>query len=168
MKGSPRLASRRAEPTGEAESDGQVMEAIYAPLAPHSPADLTHLAPRRARGPHLDVLSRRLWQAVILAVLLNVLLIAALVMTRGEIPGIWSAAPDIGPGATVRIAGTGLVAREAPETSSAIVANLPEGGTVRLSGEPVPGDGGLWWPVEVETVSGPVSGYVPEAWVQQP
>jgi hypothetical protein len=99
---------------------------------------------------------------------LNVILIAALLITRGEIPGIWDAGGSIRPGASVRIAGAGLVARAAPDTDSAIVADLPDGGSVRISGEPVQGDEGLWWPVEVDTATGAVDGYVPESWVQAP
>ena len=122
----------------------------------------------RSRGIDLDVLGRRLWQAVILAAVLNVVLIVALLATRGEVPGVWNSGTAVGPGASVRIAGAGLVARAAPDTSAAIVADLPEGGTVQISGEPVTGDDGLWWPVEVETDAGAVNGYVPESWVQAP
>jgi hypothetical protein len=114
------------------------------------------------------MVGRRLWQAVILAAVLNVILVVALLMTRGEIPGIWQAAESIRPGASVRIAGTGLVARAAPDTESAIVADLPDGGSVQISGEPVQGDEGLWWPIEVETATGGVDGYVPESWIQAP
>ena len=114
------------------------------------------------------MVGRRLWQAVILAAVLNVILIAALLMTRGELPGIWDAGESIRPGVSVRIAGAGLVARAAPDYESAIVADLPDGGSVRISGEPVAGDDGLWWPVEVDTASGAVNGYVPESWVQAP
>jgi hypothetical protein len=99
---------------------------------------------------------------------LNVILVAALLITRGEIPGIWHANESIHPGASVRIAGAGLVARAAPDTESAIVADLPDGGSVRISGEPVPGDDGLWWPIEVDSAIGTVKGYVPESWVQAP
>jgi len=60
------------------------------------------------------------------------------------------------------------VAREAPHTASAIVADLPDGGSVLISGEPVQGDDGLWWPVEVDSPTGSVKGYVPESWVQTP
>jgi hypothetical protein len=91
-----------------------------------------------------------------------------LLMTRGEIPGIWDAGGSIRPGASVRIAGAGLVARAAPDTESAIVADLPDGGSVRISGEPVQGDEGLWWPIEVDTATGAVDGYVPESWLQAP
>ena len=114
------------------------------------------------------MVGRRLWQAVILAAVLNVILVVALLMTRGEIPGIWHAGESIRPGASVRIAGAGLVARAAPDTESAIVADLPDGGSVRISGEPVQGDDGLWWPVEVDSATGAVNGYVPESWVQAP
>ena len=79
-----------------------------------------------------------------------------------------AAEESIRPGASVRIAGAGLVARAAPDTESAIVADLPDGGSVQISGEPVQGDEGLWWPVEVETATGTVNGYVPESWVQAP
>jgi hypothetical protein len=98
---------------------------------------------------------------------LNVILIAALFFTRGEIPGLWSS-PGIGPGTTVRVAGTGLVARAAPEPGAAIVADLPEGGTIQVTGEAVDGTGGRWWPVAVSTAQGDVRGYVPESWVQSP
>ena len=109
-----------------------------------------------------------MWQAVILAAVLNVILIVALLMTRGEIPGIWEAGGSIRPGASVRIAGAGLVARAAPSTKSAIVADLPDGGSVLISGDPVQGDDGLWWPVKVDSPTGAVTGYVPESWVQAP
>jgi hypothetical protein len=123
---------------------------------------------RQSREIDLNALGRRLWQAVILAAVLNVILIAALLITRGEIPGVWNAAEPIAPGATVRIAGAGLVARAAPTTESAIVADLPDGGTVQISGEPIQGEDGPWWPVTVDTGTGAVSGFVPESWVQSP
>jgi hypothetical protein len=113
------------------------------------------------------MIGRRLWQAVIVAAVLNVILVAALFFSRGEIPGVWS--PEgFGPGSTVRVAGTGLVARAQPEPGAAIVADLPEGGTIRVTGEAVDGEDGRWWPVEVQTSQGPVGGYVPESWVQSP
>jgi hypothetical protein len=102
------------------------------------------------------------------AAALNVLLVAALLLTRGELPGLWSRPPAIGPGATVRVAGVGLVAREGPAMDAPIVADLPEGGTIRISGEPMVGDDGLWWPIELETAEGVVRGYVPQSWVQAP
>jgi hypothetical protein len=114
------------------------------------------------------VVGKRLWQAVIVAALLNVILVVALLMTHGELPGVWDAGESIRPGTSVRIAGAGLVARASPDTESAIVANLPDGGSVQISGEPVEGDEGLWWPVEVDTATGAVNGYVPESWVQAP
>ena len=164
MKGAPRLGTRRAAPAPASEAG--IVEASFAPLTPGKPIIADR--PGRIRGMDLPTLSRRLWQAVIVALVLNLALIAALVIGRGEIPGIWNARTEIGPGATVRIAGTGLVAREAPGPGSPIVADLPDGGTVRIAGEPVSGEDGQWWPVEVETPDGPVSGYVPESWVHLP
>jgi serine/threonine protein kinase len=169
MKGAPRLATRRgeAEPgTNTPETD--VVDATYAPLAATSSLARTSSFGSRARGLDLPALSRRLWQALILAAILNVVLIAALVATQGEIPGIWSGPTPIGPGVSVQVAGTGLVARQGPNNASAIVADLPAGGSVRISGEAVLGEDGLWWPIEVQTPEGQVSGYVPESWVQAP
>ena len=132
------------------------------PLRPSPPsAPVAPASARRSRGRDLAAVGRRLWQAVILAAVLNVILVVALLMTRGEIPGIWHAGESIRPGASVRIAGAGLVARAAPDTESAIVADLPDGGSVRISGEPVQGDDGLWWPVEVETATGAVERLCP-------
>jgi hypothetical protein len=111
-------------------------------------------------------LERRLWQACALALLLNVLLVVALVATRGEVPGVWTAAPTVGPGSVVRIAGIGLVARTEPRPDADIAAELPDGGTVQISGDAVATDSGLWWPVEIQTDQGPVIGYVPQNWVQ--
>jgi len=171
MKGSPRLAARRgtSSPAAAGGRDPDVVDAAFAPLSRRSkPVSVAESRRSHGRGLDLDALGRRLWQALIFAAVLNLILIAALLLTRGEIPGVWNAAESIGPGATVRIAGTGLVARAAPDTESTIVADLPDGGTVRISGDPAPGDDGLWWPVEVATATGPVNGYVPEAWVQAP
>jgi hypothetical protein len=167
VKGSPVLATRRgrSSPFG-AGGHEDVVEADFAPLSSNMP--VASASARRSRGMNLAVAGRRLWQAVMLAAVLNVILVLALLMTRGEIPGIWQTAESIRPGASVRIAGAGLVAREAPDMASAIVADLPEGGFVRISGEPVQGDDGLWWPVEVDTATGAVNGYVPESWVQAP
>jgi serine/threonine protein kinase len=168
LKGSAVLASRRGKSPPVAESgSADVVDAAFAPLSSNAPVSPGSAA-RQSRGRDLTVIGRRLWQAVILAAVLNVILIAALVMTRGEIPGIWQAGESIRPGASVRIAGAGLVARAAPDTESAIVADLPDGGSVRISGEPVQGDDGPWWPVEVDTATGVVDGYVPESWVQAP
>ena len=169
IKGSRRLAARRAEPTTEVESArSDVVDAAFAPVAVEKPIAYRTTRGGRISSLDLQTLSRRLWQAVILAAVLNLILIAALLVTRGEIPGVWSPGGAIGPGVSVRIAGTGLVARAGPSTDSDIVAELPDGGTVRISGSPVAGEGGLWWPVEVDTESGTISGYVPETWVQAP
>ena len=169
MKGSPRLARRR----GEAEpaplpTESSVIDASFAPLpeSHSSPGPLS--AGTRAAGFDLDVLSRRLWQALILAAVLNVALAAALIFTQGEIPGVWSRGTSIGPGASVQVAGAGLVARQGPNNAATIVADLPAGGSIRISGPAVPGEGGLWWPIEVQTPNGPIGGYVPESWVQAP
>ena len=168
MKGSSVLASRRgrSSPAATGAHSPEVVDAAFAPLSSIKPLSPTY-GPR-SRGPSLDALGRRLWQAVILVAVLNVVLIVALLVTRGEIPGVWNAGGSIRPGASVRIAGAGLVARAAPDTGAAIVTDLPEGGTVQITGEPVPGDDGMWWPVEVETAAGAVNGYVPESWVQAP
>ena len=167
VKGSAVLASRRGKASpGAVGGPDEVVDAAFAPLSSSAPAAPASV--RRSRSRDLAVVGRWLWQAVILAAVLNVILIAVLLMTRGEIPGIWDAGGSIRPGASVRIAGAGLVARAAPDTDSAIVADLPDGGSVRISGEPVQGDEGLWWPVEVDTATGAVDGYVPETWVQAP
>ena len=168
MKGSPTLASRRgrSSPGVAGGRNPEVVDAAFAPLSSLEPVSVAE--PRRMHGNDLQTLGRRLWQAVILAAVLNVILIAALLVTRGEIPVVWNAGDSIGPGATVRVAGAGLVARAAPDPQSAIVANLPDGGTVQITGELVQGADGAWWPVSVETATGPVSGYVPESWVQAP
>ncbi len=167
-KGSPTLASRRGQSSRGVASgrNPEVVDAAFAPISSLKPVSVAE--PRRMRGNDLNALGRRLWQGVILAAVLNVILIAALLVTRGEIPGVWNAGESIGPGATVQIAGAGLVARAAPESESAIVANLPDGGTVQITGELVQGADGGWWPVTVETATGAVSGYVPESWVQAP
>jgi hypothetical protein len=166
VKGAPRLAARRAAaaPAATGIDGADVVDATFAPVAARESATRPAGAPRR----DLDRAGRRLWQAVIVAAALNIILVIALVMTKGEIPGIWSAGGEIGPGSVVHVAGTGLVARAAPENDGAIVADLPEGGTIRISGKAVESDDGIWWPVEVETASGAVSGYVPQSWVQAP
>jgi serine/threonine protein kinase len=167
LKGSAVLASRRGKPTPVAAGErNAVVDAAFAPRSSEGP--VSDVSARRSRGQDLAMVGRRLWQAVILAAVLNVILIAALLITRGEIPGIWQAGESIRPGVSVRIAGAGLVARAAPDLESAIVADLPDGASVRISGEPVAGDDGLWLPVEVDSASGTVNGYVPESWVQAP
>jgi len=167
VKGSPVLATRRGKssPLGAGGSEATI-DAAFAPLT--TSARVPSPRALQFRSPDLEVLGRRLWQAVIVAAVLNVILVLALLMTRGEIPGLWQAGGSIRPGASVRIAGAGLVARAAPHTESAIVADLPDGGSVLISGEPVQGDDGLWWPVEVDSPTGSVKGYVPESWVQTP
>jgi serine/threonine protein kinase len=167
VRGSAGLASRRgnSSPPAAVGRNG-VVDAAFAPRSASGSA--SHVSGRRSRDRDLAEVRRRLWQAVILAAVLNVILIAALLITRGEIPGIWHAGESIRPGASVRIAGAGLVARAAPDRDSAIVADLPDGGSVRISGEPVAGDDGLWLPVEVDSPSGAVNGYVPASWVQAP
>jgi serine/threonine protein kinase len=167
VRGSTGLAARRGNSSPIVA--GERNDVVDATFAPRSSNGLeSRVTARRSRGRDLDAVGRRLWQAVILAAVLNVILIAALLITRGEIPGIWHAGESIRPGATVRIAGAGLVARAAPDRESAIVADLPDGGSVRISGEPVAGDDGLWLPVEIDSASGAVNGYVPESWVQAP
>jgi hypothetical protein len=172
VKGTPLLAARRGKAETVAENVGapgaEIVDATYGPLpVPAIAAAERTSGGTRRRSANFALIGRRLWQAVIVAAVLNVVLIAALFFSRGEIPGIWSPAA-IGPGTTVRVAGTGLVARAAPEPGAAIVADLPEGGTIRVTGEAVASDGGRWWPVEIQTSQGPVGGYVPESWVQSP
>jgi hypothetical protein len=167
LKGSPGLAARRGGRSATGPDDN-VVDAAFSPVLPQKP--VAYRNPRAARilGLSVDTLLRRLWQIVIVAAALNLLLMAALVATRGELPGFWNSGGEVGPGSSVRIAGAGLVARDAPENGAEIVAELPNGGEVRLSGEPVTGEGGLWWPVEVDTGERVVNGYVPESWVQAP
>ena len=169
VKGSSRLAKRRAE-LDERETDErgeQVIDVAFAPVSPPSPRTSSRLLPR-ADGSKLNfaLLQRRLWQLCAIALLLNILLIGALILTKGEIPGIWTSAPTVAPGSIVRIAGTGLVARTEPRPDAEIAAQLPDGGTVQISGDAVSSDDGLWWPVEVQTDQGLVTGYVPQSWVQ--
>lgn len=167
VKGSSRLAKRRAErdPAETDVSGEQVIDVDFAPISPLPPRTPSRLLPRGGRL-NFALLQRRLWQACAIALLLNVVLIAALVATSGELPGIWSPAPGVAPGSVVRIAGTGLVARTEPRPDAEIAAELPDGGTVQISGDAVASESGLWWPVQVQTDEGPVSGYVPQSWVQ--
>ncbi len=166
VKGTRRLSGRRGAPSDHATGRGTpVVEAVYSPIPPEKPISFRS-SEKRLRGVGLETFVRRLWQAVIVAAILNLLLIGALAVTRGEVPGIWRGPVRIGPGVSVSVAGAGLVARAEPSLDSAIVADLPDGGEVRISGEAVPGEGGRWWPVEVATDDGPVNGYVPESWVQ--
>jgi tRNA A-37 threonylcarbamoyl transferase component Bud32 len=164
VKGAPLLASRRGK-RGEA-ADEAIVDASFSALT--GPESAAARSPRVRRSLDTDAFGRWLWRAVVVAAALNVLLVAALLLTRGELPGLWSRPPAIGPGATVRVAGVGLVAREGPAMDAPIVADLPEGGTIRISGEPMVGDDGLWWPIELETAEGVVRGYVPQSWVQAP
>jgi len=170
VKGSPLLAARRGKAAADVEYEGdtgaEIVDATYEPL-PAILADEGRFGRLGGRTQTFDHIGRRLWQAVIIAAALNVILIGALIFSRGEIPGVWSPAV-IGPGTTVRVAGTGLVARSEPESGAAIVADLPEGGTIQVTGEGVAGTGGQWWPVEVQTAQGSVRGYVPQSWVQAP
>ncbi len=169
VKGSSRLAKRRAEldPAATDERGEHVIDVDFAPVSPVPQRPTSRLLPRGGGG-KLDfaLLQRRLWQACAIALLLNVLLLGALVVTRGEIPGIWSAEPRVAPGSVVRIAGTGLVARTEPRPDAEIAAELPDGGSVQISGDAVASDSGLWWPVQVQTDQGIVTGYVPQSWVQ--
>lgn len=168
VKGSTRLAKRRAEldPAEAADSGDQVIEVDFAPVDPFPRRPRSRLLPGGRGRLSFALLQRRLWQACAVALLLNVVLIAALLFTSGEIPGIWSPAPAVAPGSVVRIAGTGLVARTEPRPDAEIAAELPDGGTVQISGDAIASDSGLWWPVQVQTDQGTVSGYVPQSWVQ--
>jgi hypothetical protein len=167
VKGSPRLASRRAGAVAALE-EPTVVDATYVPTVVTKPVAYRGASPMSVGGLDVATIVRRLWQAVFVAAMLNVILVAALVTTRGELPGIWRGESPVGAGTTVRVAGSGLVARSAPEPDAAIVAALPDGGTIRISGEAVTGAGGLWWPVDVETDRGTVSGFVPQSWVESP
>jgi serine/threonine protein kinase len=168
VKGSSRIARRRAEldPAITDESEEQVIDVDFAPVSSLPRRTTSRLLPRGGGQLNFALLQRRLWQACAIALLLNVLLIAALVATKGELPGIWTPAPVVAPGSVVRIAGTGLVARKEPRPDAEIAAELPDGGTVQISGDAVASDSGLWWPVQVQTDQGLVSGYVPQSWVQ--
>lgn len=169
VKGSSRLARRRAErDAADTDASGeQVIDVDFAPLNPPPKRSPSRFLPRNGGGRlNLALLQRRLWQACGIALLLNVLLVGTLIVTRGEVPGIWSPAQSVAPGSVVRIAGTGLVARTEPRPDAEIAANLPDGGTVEISGDAVSSDSGLWWPVQVQTDQGSVTGYVPQSWVQ--
>lgn len=165
-KGFPDLAARRGSSPAERDASLPLVDASFGPVA-----EERQVAFRRStgflHGHDLAAISRRLWQAVAVVAVLNVLLMIALVATRGEIPGIWQRVEPVGPGAIVRIAGSGLVARSEPSLTSDVVASLPDGGAVQIEGPLEAGEGGKWWPVSIETESGPVRGYVPEAWIQR-
>lgn len=168
-KGSRRLANRRAEVHDDDPSPRHA-ELVNAGVA-HTAAEHPIAFKRQPRGHfgQLDpaALQRWLWRAVLVAAIANLVLLGALLLTRGEIPGLWRAAPLVGPGVSVRVAGAGLVARSEPRPDAAIVANLPDGGSIRISGQAVSGaDDLLWWPVEVQTENGVVSGYVPQSWTR--
>jgi serine/threonine-protein kinase len=167
VKGSPRLASRRAELAPEESLDApSIVDATFSPHPTFAPVATEAPRARRFGVTDLQTLSRRLWQAVVIAAILNLLLIGALVAMRGELPLPWSRDQAIAPGTTVQIAGSGLAARAAPAAEAPIVAELPDGGEVRIVGEPVAGVNGLWWPIEVTTATGTVSGYVPASWIK--
>ena len=165
MKGAPRLANRRGEAAASPARGDSIVDGAFVPLVTPQPDGEDRAGRGRSMKFDPNLWSRWLWRAVIVAAVLNVLLIGALLVGRGEVPGIWQQSASIGPGATVRIAGAGLVARAAPELGAPIVANLPDGGEVRIAGEAVAGDGGRWWPIEVDGAEGAVRGYVPESWV---
>ncbi|MCC7021520.1 MAG: serine/threonine protein kinase [Thermomicrobiales bacterium] len=166
VKGSPRLAARRAERHPVATPEPPIVDAAFSPRPLFAPA--AQDAPRARRfGPtDLATLSRRLWQAVIIAAVLNLVLIGALVATRGELPLPWGRGQGITPGTTVQVAGSGLAARAAPAADAPVVAELADRGEVRIVGEPVAGEDGPWWPIEVTTPTGTISGYVPASWVR--
>jgi serine/threonine-protein kinase len=169
VKGSSRLARRRAEldQAGTDDNGEQVIDVAFAPVTPAPRRSPSRLLPRGGDNKlNLALLQRRLWQACAIALLLNLVLIGALVATKGEVPGIWSPAPSVAPGSVVRIAGTGLVARTEPRPDAEIAAELPDGGTVQISGDAVSSESGLWWPVQVQTDQGLATGYVPQSWVQ--
>ncbi|MFT4037828.1 MAG: protein kinase [Thermomicrobiales bacterium] len=171
VKGSRRLARRRSEldEPGDELDDG-IIEAAVVPAEAPVRARRSRLLPSGPDGRiNFAVLERRLWQACAIALVLNLLLLGALAATRGlpfSAPTFGMNQAAIGPGSTVRIAGTGLVARSEPRADSPIAAALPDGGTVRISGAAVAGDSGDWWPVEITTDAGTVQGYVPQSWVQ--
>lgn len=169
VKGSSRLARRRAEldQADTVETGTQVIDVDYAPVDPLPQRAPSRLSPRRdGNTANFALIQRRLWQACAVALLLNLLVLGALVALKGEIPGLWSSAPTVSPGSVVSIAGTGLVARTEPRPDAEIATELPDGGTVQISGDAVSSDSGLWWPVQVQTDQGTINGYVPQSWVQ--
>lgn len=169
FKGSPRLAKRRAEREVTKSDDygEHVIDVDFAAVQSEPERRPSRRMPNSGtRSRDFAHWQRRLWQACAIAVLLNVLLIGALVITKGEVPGIWAPAATVQPGSVVRIAGTGLVARTEPRADADIAAELPDGGSVQISGDAVASDSGLWWPVEIQTDQGVVRGYVPQNWVQ--
>jgi len=138
---------------------------VYAPL-PEQPA-LVRLyeaggrAARRAAS-----LRRRLWQAVAALLLANLLLAGALVLARGELPGLYAPAAELRPGATARAIADDLLVRAGPSFAAPAIGQLAAGTRVELTGEPIAADDESWWPVAASVDGVPLEGYTAGGWLE--
>jgi tRNA A-37 threonylcarbamoyl transferase component Bud32 len=111
-------------------------------------------------------LPRRLWRLVFALLAANAILAAVLYFQRGTIPGLYDGSYALQPGSAATVTANGLNVRSDPGVGGIIVGTLVDGDRVELTGDAVAADGERWWPVEINTSAGSVTGYVWEGGLQ--
>lgn len=102
---------------------------------------------RRARP-----LKRSLWRLVLMFAMAN-LLLGSIIVARDGPSGLVERFLSLAPGTSTVVIGGPLNLRSAPGIDSPLIAELPDGQQVRVTGLSASDEQGRWWPVET-TISG--------------
>jgi hypothetical protein len=149
-------------------SRGQAPAAAVAEAGPAAIPDVQPIRrslPRRIyrQGGKLARRSRRfrrtLWRMTAVLAIGN-LLLAMVLMARSGPEALVERFLSVAPGTTTEVVVDGLNLRTAPGAGAEVIAVIPSGETVRVTGLSEEDEQGRWWPVEVE-----LSGIRLEGWV---
>lgn len=106
---------------------------------------------------------RGLWRAATAVGAVDLLLAGALLLGRGELPGVYDPGPAaLAPGASARVVEPDSRVRDGPGLAATPLWALATGERVAITGEAVAGDGRRWWPVSVDREGGAAEGYMAE------
>ena len=111
----------------------------------------------RRRPPKVATMSTGwIWKLVLIMIIANAMLGGLLLLTRGEIPGVYKPETPIRIGAPIEITTDFLNIRAAPSGDAEVLGQLGAGDDITVTGLPENG----WLPIEVERDDGTISGYV--------
>ncbi|MCC6313520.1 MAG: protein kinase, partial [Thermomicrobiales bacterium] len=142
-----------------AEAIGPLTVPTHAPFRPLvvEPASHRSHAPIFVQSVRLR---RWLWRAVIALLLVNLVLGALVIVTRGELPPFNTRPDTLGPGIEARVRVDQLNLRAAAGEATFVLDSLPFGFRFEVLGDAVTADGVTWWPVAVEIDGIETEGYV--------
>lgn len=163
------VLSRRIRP-----ARGRAPAAVVPEMGPAAISDVRPIRRSLARriyrqGGKLARRSRRfrgtIWKMTAMLAIGN-LLLAMVLMARSGPEALVERFLSVAPGTTTEVVVDGLNLRTAPGAESEVIAVIPSGETVRVTGLSEEDAQGRWWPVEVELGGTQLEGWVWEGGLQ--